>query len=160
GALSADPAGLVAGAAGAGAAVQGGPLVVETLDVLHDVDLADAGPVPVVAPVRRAEHPEGRPVSLGSRTRDVGHLQPGLDPQFAARRGLEVGAVGLDPAGGPLPGGVADRGDPQVAGAVEGDVRRARGHRLDLAGAEPGRAAGVAVAGGVAPVGGVDARTG
>src|SRR5262249_48835887 len=56
--LAADAAELVTRAAGGDPAVHGRPLVVQALDVLHDVQLTDAGPVPVVAPVGGAEHPE------------------------------------------------------------------------------------------------------
>ncbi len=64
-----------------------GPDRVEALGVLHDVDLADGGPVPVVAPVGRAQHPERRPVALGRGARDVRDLDAGLHAQGAAGRG-------------------------------------------------------------------------
>src|SRR5690606_18222211 len=88
------------------------------------------------------------------------HLDAALDAQFAARRGLEVGPVGLDAAGRPVAGRVPPGRDAEVAVAVEGDVLRAGRHRLDLTGAPVGRAARVARAGRVAPVGGVDAAAG
>src|SRR5581483_10335633 len=56
GALAADPGELVARAARGDTAVHRRPVVVDPLDVLHDVQLADAGPVPVVAAERCAEH--------------------------------------------------------------------------------------------------------
>ncbi len=160
GLLPADAVLLVAGAARAGATVHRGPLVVDALDVLHDVDLADARPVPPVAAVLVAEHPERGPVALGRGAGDVRHLDPGLDLQLAAHGRLEVLPVGLDTARGPVPGGVPDGGDLQVPGAVQRHVGGAGGHRLDLAGAEAAGPPGVAGAGGVAPVGGVDAAAG
>src|SRR6266498_4301022 len=61
--------GLVAGPARSDAAVERGPLPVHPLDVLHDVDLADARPVPPVAAVGGTEHPERRPVPDRKSTR-------------------------------------------------------------------------------------------
>ncbi len=151
---------LVAGAAGGRPAVHGGPGLVDAVDVLHDVELADARPVLVVAAVGRAQHPEGGPVAGGRGAGDVGHLDARLDAQLAAGRGLEVGAVGLDAARGPVAGRVAQRRDLQVAASVEGDVAGAAGHPLDLAGAPVGGAAGVGGPGVVEPVGGVDAGAG
>jgi len=91
--------------------VHGGPLVVDALNVFHDVDLADARPAPEVAAIGLAQHPEGGPVSARTRARDVGHLQPRLDAQLAAGRRLEVGAPGLDAARGPVAGAIALRRD-------------------------------------------------
>src|SRR5439155_5605070 len=146
---------LVARPARAHSTVEGGPLPVDAVDVLHDVDLADAGPVPQVAPVRRAEHPERRPVPGRGRPGDVRHLDARLDVQLAAGGWLEVVAVGLDAAG--RPAAVVHRPDAQVPLAAEGHVRRAGRHGLDLVGTEVGGAARVADAGGVPPVAGVDA---
>src|SRR5207248_3346854 len=88
--LTADAGLLVADTARAGAAVHRRPLVVDALDVLHDVELTDARPVPPVAPVRRTEHPERRPVPGRGRSGHVGHLDARLHAQLAARRWLEV----------------------------------------------------------------------
>src|SRR5690606_12115579 len=61
-AAAAQALGLVARAAGADVAVQHPVRLVLAVDVLHHVELADAGPVPVVPAVRRAQGPERRPV--------------------------------------------------------------------------------------------------
>src|SRR5690606_25930607 len=115
GGRTADAAVLVAGAAGRGAAVHGGEHRVHALRVLHDVELADRGPVPPVAAVGGAQHPARRPVALGGGAGDVRHLDAALDAQFAARRGLEVGPVGLDAAGRPVAGRVPPGRDAEVA---------------------------------------------
>ncbi len=122
GPVGADAGRLVAGPAGVHAAVQDAPHRVDPVDVLHDVELAGAGPVPVVAPVRRAQRPEGRPVAERLVAGDVGHLDAGLDAQHAPGLRLEVGSAGLDARGGPLARAALDRGDAQVARAVEAEV--------------------------------------
>ena len=157
---AAESGGFVARPAGGGAAVQGAPHRAAPVDVLEDVDLADAGPVRGTDRAGRlAEHPERRPVAGAVGGGDVRLLDRGLDPQDAAGRGGEVGALGLDPAGGPVAGLVTHRGDGKVTGAVQGDVGGAVRHRLDLAGAPVRGPAGVAVTGGVEPARGVDAGT-
>lgn len=160
GAVGADPVGLVARPARVGAAVQDAPDRVEPVDVLHDVELADRRPVLVVPPVRGSQGPERRPVAEGLVAGDVGHLDASLDAQDAAVGGLEVGALGLDPGRRPLPRGGLDRGDPQVAAAVQAEVGGVGGVPLDLAGAPVAGAARVAVAGIDDPVRGRGGRAG
>src|SRR5205823_6588478 len=106
----------------------------QAVDVLHHVQLTDAGPVGGRGGAGvRAQRPERRPVTdAGAR---VGLLDGRGDLQLAAGRRGEVGALGLHPAGGPVAGRVADRLDHQVTVAVLVDVAGAVGHRLDLAGA-------------------------
>ena len=135
---AADAGRLVARAAGAGAAVQGAEDGVEALDVLHDVDLADARPVLVVPRYGRARASRTRASSRRGRAGDVRQLEPGLDAQLAAGRAAEVGAVGLDAARGPVAGGVAQRGDARLPLPSQRDVVGAVRHRLDLAGAPVG----------------------
>src|SRR6185312_14839549 len=111
GPVAADAGRLVARAARAHSTVEGAPDRVGPVDVLHDVDLADARPVGVDTAERRPEGPEGRPVTLRGRAGHVGHLEAALDAQLPAGRRLEVGALGLDPAGRPRAVGRADRLD-------------------------------------------------
>src|SRR6185369_2040622 len=80
-AVVADAVLLVARPARRAAAVQRAPHGVDALHVLHDVDFADAGPVPVVAEVGRAQHPERWPVALRGSTGQVGQLDARLDTQ-------------------------------------------------------------------------------
>ena len=125
---------------------------VEALDVLHDVDLADAGPRPPVGAVGAPEHPERGPVAPGLQARDVRHLEPALHVHHAVGRRLEVSPHGFDPRRRPGPGRVALRGDVQVA-VADVDVAGIVGHCLDLAGTEVLRPAGVGRAEGQLPVG-------
>src|SRR2546421_3441722 len=69
-----DAAELVAGPARSRAAVEGCELRVQSIDVLHDIDLADAGPVEIVAAERSSEHPERRPISQSRAACDIGLL--------------------------------------------------------------------------------------
>ncbi len=143
---------LVARAAGVHAAVRRAPDLVRAVDVLHHVQLADRRPVPAVPPVRRTQGPERGPVAQGGVAGGARHLHPALDGHLAARRRLEVRPLGLDATGGPVARAVAQRGDPQVARAVQGDVVGAGGAVLDLPGAPVPGAAGVAVTGVEDPV--------
>ncbi len=75
---------LVARPAGVDAAVQHAPDLVDAVDVLHDVELADAGPVPVVAAVVGAQRPERRPVAQRARHRR--RRASGCSPRYGACR--------------------------------------------------------------------------
>ena len=133
--------------------MQRAPRGVQSVDVLNEVQLADAGPVLEVAPERAAERPERRPVPIGRRPGHVRQLDARLDPQDATVGRLEVRAPGLNPPRRPVARAVALRGDAQVAAAVEADVGRVVSGLLDLAGAPVGRSARVAVAQVELPVG-------
>ncbi len=128
-------------------AVQGARGLAQSVDVLHDVDLAGRRP-----PGRR-QHPESRPVT--QRIGRAGLLDRGRHHHLAAGRRPEQ-APGLDPGRGPSRvaasgGAVAQHDDVEIAVTIQVDVVPGRGHRLDLAGAED------APAGVEFPVAGVDA---
>src|SRR5262249_10351513 len=141
---AADPGELVARAAGRDSTVEGTELGAESVDVLHDVDLADGGPVGGAAGAgRRTDRPDSGPVPGRPAASDVGLLQRRLEAKLAAGRCGEVGALGLDPAAGPVAGAVPDRLDEQVPLAVPEHVGGAVGHGFDLTGTPVRGAAGV-----------------
>src|SRR5690606_36393748 len=143
----ADALGLIARAALLHTAMQHAPRLVDAVDVLQDVELADGRPVPVIAPIRAAERPERRPVAERLPARDVGERDPRLDRQHAARRRLEVLALGRDAGRRPVARTVPARRDGQVAAAVELEVVRVGGVLLDLPGAPVVRATRITVTG-------------
>ena len=135
---------FVAGAApGAGdAAVQDVVGPVQPLDVLHDVELADPWPGPPVGAIGAAEHPEGRPVAHCLCPGDIRHLHATFNTHDAAREGLEVGALGFHPRGGPGTGAVTLRRDDK-ASVRDVHVGGVVGQCLDLSGAEGRRTTGI-----------------
>ena len=108
---AADTSRLVARPTRADTAVQRGEQRAASVDVLHDVDLAHHRPVVEDATKGRPQHPERGPVARGRRAAHVGLLQRGFHSQRAAGRRLEVGALRLDAAGGPLTVRAAHRAD-------------------------------------------------
>src|SRR5262249_7444646 len=136
---------FVARTARCNSTVERAELGAESVDVFHQVDLADARPVGRAdRPGRRAHRPERRPVASRGGTGDGGLLQGCFEAQLATWRRGEVGALGLDPAAGPVAGRVPDRLDDQVTLAVLVHVGGAVGHGFDLAGAPVRGATGVA----------------
>ena len=131
------------------------------VDLLHDVQLAPDGPdgVPAV-PDRGTHHPEGGPVARASARVDIRQAQQALHPECPAGWRREVRAHRLDPARGPHP--VAEHGgDGEMAGPVQGDVRRRFRHLGDLAGSPVGgRASGITGAEVEVPVRGRRPRAG
>src|ERR1022692_3738012 len=129
-------------------AVQGAGVLVEAVDVFHDVDF------PIHRPGLRPQHPEAWPVT--QLVRRVRLPDGGRHHHLAAGGCGKPAAFGLHPGRGPrvVPAtarAVAKNDEIEMAAAIEVNVVPRRGHRLDLAGAEN------APAGVVLPVPGIDA---
>ncbi len=142
------------------AAVQRSVYVGLRVDIFQNIDLTDPRPVGVDAAERRAQRPEGRPVSLRSSAGNIWLLDRSFNRHRAARRRLEICPLGLDAPRCPVAGTIPQGGDCQVAAGLV-DVGGAVGHVLDLTGSPTAAgAAAVASADIINPVAATDcART-
>lgn len=134
-------------------------MLAQRVDVLHDVELADARPVGRADRAGRTAHrPERGPIAQSAGR--VGLEDGRAHLELSAGRGGEVGALGLDASGGPVAGPVAESLDDQVALAVLVDVVGGVGGRLDLARSPVGGTSGVTGTQVVQPVGPVQRAAG
>ena len=106
---AADAVGFVARTADDHATVERRKRGRPTVDVLHDVDFANARPVQVIATEGRAEHPERWPVASGLwPDARLGQLDGTLDAQHSRSPAGSPAASRLDRPEVQLPGGVTD----------------------------------------------------
>ena len=130
---AADAVGFVAGRLAPDAAVERVRYLRGRVDVLHDVQLADARPVRSADRTRgRPQRPESGPVAQ-SGTR-VGLSDRGRQRELPTDRRSEVRSRRLDPTRRPVASAVSDRGDDEMSRAVLVDVGGRVACGLDLTG--------------------------
>lgn len=86
-----------------------------TVDVLHDIDLADLRPVRVVASECSSNKPKGRPVPKTVASSHVRHLDRCLYAKLATGWRSKVAPLTLDPSTRPCAAAASLRHDPEVA---------------------------------------------
>lgn len=96
--------------------------------------LGDVGHSLVISTVRGTQCPKSRPVA-NAIVRDSRHGNTSLDTHTTSSSSNEVRPLGLDPGGRPCAVAAADGLDLEVAAAVQTQVARTAGVRLDLASA-------------------------
>jgi hypothetical protein len=132
----------------------------QAIDVFHNIDFADAGPIRVDTPERRTKHPEGRPIARCGCPADIGLLNGRLDIHHPTGRRLEIGTLSLDTPRSPC--ATAQNGlDDQMTAAILIHIIRAGGHALDFTRTPVASwTARIARSGVVQPIARIDARIG
>lgn len=132
------------------------------VDVLQDVNLANHRPVPVVASVRRTQHPKCRPDAKLLAGGEVTELDPGLDSDRLAGRTDDISSCDSLNSGG-CPGArdwILDWCDLECSRSGDDDVVGGGGVGLDFAGAPVSWTPGVGCAQVKGPFGGRRKGTG